>query len=161
MSCSQEPLDFALAPDAPQAQTEQQQPHEHPLTPENITAPEGSSTKPKASVPLSESPAIAIPPNSPETKSAPALPLLESNPAEDQLSLAEIVARKLISNNPDDNLEVLNQALEMWIATKGKLPEKVGDLVSEHLLPMLPMAPQGQIFAIDHDAKRVILVADK
>ena len=49
----------------------------------------------------------------------------------------------------------------MWLATKGELPEKIGDLVAEQLLPMLPMAPQGKIFKIDREAKRIVLVAEK
>ena len=65
----------------------------------------------------------------------------------------------MISDDPEENLEVLNDALQRWIAAKGDLPEKIGDLVMEELLPMLPMAPQGKIFAIDRVAKLVVLVA--
>ena len=85
----------------------------------------------------------------------------ETNPTETKLSPAEIVARKLISDDPEENLEVLNEALQMWLATKGELPEKISDLVAEQLLPMLPMAPQGKIFKIDREAKQVVLVAEK
>ena len=85
----------------------------------------------------------------------------ETNPAETELSPAEIVARKLISDDPEENLEVLNEALQMWLAAKGELPEKISDLVAEQLLPMLPMAPQGKFFKIDREAKRVVLVAEK
>ena len=37
------------------------------------------------------------------------------------------VARKLISDNPAENLEVLNMALEQWIQAKGELPERLED----------------------------------
>jgi len=83
----------------------------------------------------------------------------EENPPDTNLSPAEIVARKLVSDNPEENLEVLNNALAQWIAEKGELPEKIGDLVAGELLPMLPMAPQGKIFSIDRDAKMIVLVA--
>ncbi len=102
--------------------------------------------------PIEVTPAPTLPPEeNPE----------ETNPVEDELSPAEIVARKLISDNPEENLEVLNEALQMWLATKGELPERISDLVAEQLLPMLPMAPQGKIFKIDREAKQVVLVAEK
>tara|TARA_B100000029_G_C17519013_1_gene939105 strand:- start:24 stop:632 length:609 start_codon:yes stop_codon:yes gene_type:complete len=68
------------------------------------------------------------------------------------------LARKLISDNPEDNLEVLNMALQRWIEKKGKLPERLEQLVMEEFLPMLPMEPVGKMFAIDRKAKLVVLV---
>jgi len=77
------------------------------------------------------------------------------------LSPAEVIARKLISHDSDDNLEVLNEALERWLTKKEALPERVGDLVNEQFLPMLPMAPEGKVFVIDAESRRVILIAEK
>jgi hypothetical protein len=57
-------------------------------------------------------------------------------------------------------LEVLNQALDAWLATHEELPEKIADLVIGDHLPMLPMAPVGQRFEIDQITKRVVLVAN-
>ena len=82
-------------------------------------------------------------------------------PAEEELSPAELIARKLISHDSGDNLEVLNEALERWLTKKDALPERVGDLVNEQFLPMLPMAPEGKIFAIDAENRRVILIAEE
>ena len=64
---------------------------------------------------------------------------------------------KLISDDPDKNLEVLNMALERWITEKGTLPERLEQLVMEEYLPMLPMEPIGKRFTIDTD-KRVIII---
>ena len=164
--CSQEALDFAQTPDstAPEPQFQPAvEPETLPLDPAlqpEVTVP--STTEPKVVTPPKPSPVKVIDPI--EVTPAPIPPKKtpeETNPTEAELSPAEIVARKLISDDPEENLEVLNEALQMWLATKGKLPEKIGDLVAEQLLPMLPMAPQGKIFKIDREAKRVVLVAEK
>ncbi len=65
---------------------------------------------------------------------------------------------KLISDDPDKNLEVLNMALKRWIAEKGVLPERLEQLVMEEYLPMLPMEPIGKKFAIDTNKRAIILV---
>jgi len=83
------------------------------------------------------------------------------SPEEEQLSPSELIARKLISNDPGDNLGVLNEALERWLNQKNTLPERVSDLVAEQFLPMLPMAPEGKVFVIDSENRRVILIAEK
>ena len=67
----------------------------------------------------------------------------------------------LISDNPDDNLMVLNEALKVWLMKNKGLPEMLGDLVGKQYLPMLPMAPLGKVFAIDPESNSVVLVADK
>jgi len=67
---------------------------------------------------------------------------------------------KLINDNPDKNLEVLNMALKRWIAEKGALPERLEQLVMEEYLPMLPMEPTGKRFTIDR-VKKVIILVDK
>ena len=85
-------------------------------------------------------------------------PTKVASPDEEELSPAELIARKLISDNPDDNLEVLNEALEQWLTQKGNLPERMSDLVNEQFLPMLPMAPQGKSFSIDSTNRRVVLI---
>ena len=154
--CSQETLDFAQTPvsaeSEPQSETKAQ--------------PVGLSPQPKEPVPVVTDPkVITSPPPPPQEGAKP----LETDPAETdpaetdpaETDPAEIVARKLISDDPKDNLEVLNKALQTWLASKGELPEKIGDLVGEQLLPMLPMAPQGKIFEIDREANRVVLVAEK
>ena len=84
----------------------------------------------------------------------------KTEPAKPELTPEEIKARKLISDDPADNLEVLNQALDAWLATHDELPEKIADLVMGDHLPMLPMAPVGQRFEIDPITKRVVLVAN-
>ena len=166
--CSQEALDFAQTP-VPTAPEPQIQP-----TVESETLPEDPALQPKEIVPPPTEPEVVIPPKpSPVevidpvgvTPAAPAPPPEEkpeeTNPTETELSPAEIVARKLISDDPEENLEVLNEALQMWLTAKGELPEKISDLVAEQLLPMLPMAPQGKIFKIDREAKQVVLVVEK
>ena len=157
--CSQEALDFAQTPVStttePQIQPAVEPetlPKDPTLQPE-VTVP--STTEPLVDTPPKPSPVKVIDPIPPKKTSE------ETNPAEAELSPAEIVARKLISDDPEENLDVLNEALQMWLATKGALPEKIGDLVAEQLLPMLPMAPQGKIFKIDREAKRVVLVSEK
>ena len=166
VGCSQEALDFSQTPvsTAPEPQI---QPAVEPET-----LPEDPALQPEVTVPSTTEPIVVTPPKpSPvkvidpiEVTPAPIPPKKtpeETNPAEAELSPAEIVARKLISDDPEENLEVLNEALQMWLATKGELPEKISDLVAEQLLPMLPMAPQGKIFTIDREAKQVVLVAEK
>ena len=164
--CSQEALDFAQTPvsTTPEPQIQpavepEMLPLDPPLQPE-VTVPSTPGPKvvtpPKPSLvkvidPIEVTPAPLPPKKTPE----------ETNPAEAELSPAEIVARKLISDDPEENLEVLNEALQMWLATKGALPEKIGDLVAGELLPMLPMAPQGKLFKIDREAKCVVLVVEK
>lgn len=71
---------------------------------------------------------------------------------------AKTIDLKLISSNPADNLEVLNQALAKWILQKGTPPNEVSEMVRDGLLPMLPMAPIGQTFSIDKEAQRVVLI---
>ena len=164
--CSQEALDSA------QSSEPQSQPTVEPETvlgnlppqPKEIVAPiiipEVINPQTPSPVEVTDPIEVTPTPTPPEIKPEETNPAItELSPAE--LSPAELVARKLISNDPIDNLEVLNDALEMWLATKGKLPEKIGDLVAEQLLPMLPMAPQGKIFEIDREAKRVVLVVEE
>ena len=94
------------------------------------------------------------PPKEVEPRTTPRVPA----PGQADLSEAELIARKLISTDPGDNLEVLNEALERWLAEKGALPERVSDLVGEQFLPMLPMAPLGKAFMIDAENRRVIII---
>ena len=96
----------------------------------------------------------------PEEAVQPTTPRVPA-PGQSELSEAELIARKLISTDPNDNLEVLNEALERWLAEKGTLPERVSELVVEQFLPMLPMAPFGKVFMIDAENRRVFLVAVK
>ena len=84
----------------------------------------------------------------------------KTEPAKPELTTEEIKNRKLISDDPQENLEVLNQALDAWLATHEELPEKIADLVMGDHLPMLPMAPVGQRFEIDQITKRIVLVAN-
>ena len=117
-------------------------------------------------------------PSSPETSSLPAQITApdkttpstpdpstpDPSPSEEPIKVPspdELTARKLISHDSGDNLEVLNEALERWLTKKDALPERVGDLVNEQFLPMLPMAPEGKIFAIDAENRRVILIAEE
>ena len=99
-------------------------------------------------------------PEQPEEVVQPTTPRVPA-PGQSELSEAELIARKLISTDPNDNLEVLNEALERWLAEKGTLPERVSELVGEQFLPMLPMAPLGKVFVIDAENRRVFLVAEK
>ena len=99
-------------------------------------------------------------PEQPEEAVQPTAPRVPA-PGQSELSEAELIARKLISTDPNDNLEVLNEALERWLAEKGTLPESVSELVVEQFLPMLPMAPFGKVFMIDAENRRVFLVAVK
>jgi len=123
--------------------------------PTQITAPEKTTpSKPEPSKPE---------PSKPEpSKPEPSKP--EPSPSEEPIKVPspdELTARKLISNNSGDNLEVLNEALERWLTKKDALPERVGDLVNEQFLPMLPMAPEGKVFVIDAENRRVILIAEE
>lgn len=157
--CSQEVLDFAQTPISPAPDPQS----------ESETLPVNPTSQPKKTVTPTTYPEIVSPPKSTpvevtdpiEVEVTPISTPPEIIPPEAEISPAEIVARKLISDDPAENLEVLNEALQMWLATKGELPEKIGDLVTEQLLPMLPMAPQGKIFEIDREAKRVVLLAEK
>ena len=151
--CSQEQWNYAEAPPA----EPQPQPTVEP-TVNPVQAPGGNITpltQPEVTAPPETKPPEVIEPIVVEPLPKPT----EPTPEDPNLSPAEIVARKLISDNPEENLEALNDALQAWIAAKGDLPEKISDLVAEELLPMLPMAPQGKIFTIDRDAKTVVLVA--
>ena len=156
--CSQEQWNYAEAPPAepqPQPTIESAEAAVDPVSAPggNVTPP----TQPEVIIPPEPTPPKVVEPVVVEPLPKPNEP--ETTPEDPNLSPAEIVARKLISDNPEENLEVLNDALQAWIAAKGDLPEKIGDLVAEELLPMLPMAPQGKIFTIDRDAKTVVLVA--
>ena len=116
--------------------------------------------------PSQPTPVAILPPNviskpsNPENV-VPSEPKIVSPPDEEELSPAEIIARKLISHDSGDNLEVLNEALQRWLTKKDTLPERVGDLVTEQFLPMLPMAPDGKVFTIDPESRRVVLVTEK
>lgn len=154
--CSQEQWNYAENPPAEPQQQPTIEPAEAAVDPVsasggNVTPP----TQPEVITPPEPTPPEVVEPLPKPTDPTPP----ETTPEDLNLSPAEIVARKLISDDPEENLEVLNDALQAWIAAKGDLPEKIGDLVMEELLPMLPMAPQGKIFAIDRDAKTVVLVA--
>ena len=162
--CSQEGLDFAQTPVSPVPEPQSQpavEPEKLPVNPTPQPEIVPPTTESEVVIPPKPSPVEVIDPI--EVTPAPPLPSEENpeetNPTETELSPTEIVARKLISDNPEENLEVLNDALQAWIAAKGDLPEKIGDLVAEELLPMLPMAPQGKNFTIDRNAKTVVLVA--
>ena len=136
--CSQKSTDVAPSPSTDDASITG--PH---LPPETSSAPTQNSAAPPE----------PAPPEPANTK--------VGSPEEEKLSPAELIARKLISHNSDDNLEVLNEALERWLTKKDALPERIGDLVNEQFLPMLPMAPEGKIFAIDAENRRVILIAEE
>ena len=146
--CSQESLEFAQRDITPV-------PKPPALEPEEASLPEPSvkGTEPPKVQPLPttvENPEEGLP------KVEPTPP--ETEPAKPELTPEEIKARKLISDDPEENLEVLNQALDAWLATHEELPEKIADLVIGEHLPMLPMAPVGQRFEIDQITKRVVLV---
>jgi hypothetical protein len=151
--CVQEPIGVAQAHTEPAIESE---------APSQTTSP--------ATLAQTDTPKKTIPPEPEPVKSGPAdppkadpgtEPTKVASPDEEELSPAELIARKLISNNPDDNLEVLNEALERWLTQKGALPERMSDLVNEQFLPMLPMAPQGKTFSIDATNRRVVLITKK
>ncbi|MEC8927855.1 MAG: hypothetical protein VX705_01460, partial [Verrucomicrobiota bacterium] len=95
----------------------------------------------------------------PPTSEPEALPeITKTSPTDVESQESKEDTLKLISDDPDKNLEVLNMALKRWIAEKGVLPERLEQLVMEEYLPMLPMEPIGKRFTIDPDKKIVILV---
>lgn len=150
--CSQESVNVAQAHsnDDPPAQAPSVSPKVS-LPPTQITAPDKTTpVKPEPSKPEPAKPEVT-----------PSGPKKVVPPDQEELSPAEVIARKLISHDSDDNLEVLNEALERWLTKKEALPERVGDLVNEQFLPMLPMAPEGKVFVIDAESRRVILIAEK
>ena len=126
-----------------------------PISEPPVTSPEGGTpTQPEVEPPTEVKPVPPEPPKEVEPPTTPRVPA----PGQAELSEAELIARKLISTDPGDNLEVLNEALERWLAEKGALPERVSDLVGEQFLPMLPMAPLGKAFMIDAENRRVIII---
>ena len=84
------------------------------------------------------------------------VPATDTNPFDN-----ERINHLLISDNPDDNLMVLNEALKIWLMKNRGLPEMLGNLVGKQYLPMLPMAPLGKVFAIDRESNSVVLVTEK
>lgn len=156
-ACGQGPQDIAQTPS-----TQPEQPE-----PSNV---EEADPSPQTLMPISEPPVTSPEggtPTQPEVKPVPAVPPKEvvqpttprvPAPGQAELSEAELIARKLISTDSGDNLEVLNEALGRWLAEKGALPERVSDLVGEQFLPMLPMAPLGKAFMIDAENRRVIII---
>ena len=182
--CGQEVWDVAQAPEesrenpatspanpTPVSPTPAAHPEEIPAKPEEVqpqppTPPVNPEENPFPVTPPNPSPVEIIEPvatNEPPVVVPPVQPVDPTTPEtqseEGALSPAEIIARKLISANPEENLEVLNEALEAWITQKGALPEKLSDMVNGELLPMLPMAPEGKAFIIDRAAKRIVLAA--
>ncbi|MGY8649385.1 MAG: hypothetical protein ACKVKM_01100 [Verrucomicrobiia bacterium] len=154
--CSQESLELAqrditLLPKPPPDAL----PEESILPEPPAKGTEPTEVEPAKIQPL---PATVENPEGVTPKVEPAAPKAE--PAKPELTPEEIKNRKLISDDPEDNLEVLNQALDAWLATHEELPEKIADLVMGDHLPMLPMAPMGQRFEIDRIIKRVVLVAN-
>ena len=156
--CSQEQWNYAEMPED-EVTVVQVQPPIEPVEP-TPTEPVQQPVEPTPVEPIKPVEPTPVEPVEPQPPVKP-IPATkpEENPPDTNLSPAEIVARKLVSDNPEENLEVLNNAIAQWIAEKGELPEKIGDLVAGELLPMLPMAPQGKIFSIDRDAKMIVLVA--
>ena len=160
-ACGQGPQEVTQAPDTQPTQPEQPNVEEADPGPQTLkpitlppTTPEGGAlnqpVRPEV-VPPTE-----VKPSQPEQPEE-----VVQAPGQSELPEAELIARKLISTDPDDNLEVLNEALERWLAEKGTLPERVSELVGEQFLPMLPMAPLGKVFMIDTENRRVLLVAEK
>jgi len=162
-SCVQEPIGVAQAHREPAIESE---------VPSQTTSPAtlAQTDTPKKTIPPEPEPVKSVPadppkadpgtePTKPEVTTPE--PTKVASPDEEELSPAELIARKLISNNPDDNLEVLNEALERWLTQRGDLPERMSDLVNEQFLPMLPMAPQGKTFLIDAANQRVVLITKK
>ena len=95
-------------------------------------------------------------PSIPEPVALPEIP--KTSPPDEEPQETKEDTLKLISDDPEKNLEVLNMALKRWIAEKSVLPERLEQLVMEEYLPMLPMEPIGKKFAIDPDKKVIILV---
>jgi len=133
--------------------------------PTQITAPDKTTpSTPDPSTPDPSTPDPSTPDPSTPDPSTPDPSTPDPSPSEEPIKVPspdELTARKLISHDSGDNLEVLNEALERWLTKKDALPERVGDLVNEQFLPMLPMAPEGKIFAIDAENRRVILIAEE
>ena len=162
-ACGQGPQDIAqnlsTQPEQPEpSNVEEADPSPQTLKPISeppVTSPEGGTpTQPEVEPPTEVKPVPPEPPKAVEPPTTPRVPA----PGQAELSEAELIARKLISTDPGDNLEVLNEALERWLAEKGALPERVSDLVGEQFLPMLPMAPLGKAFMIDAENRRVIII---
>ena len=162
-ACGQGPQDIAQNPSTQPEQPEPSIVEEadpspqtlKPISEPPVTSPEGGTpTQPEVEPPSEVKP---VPPEPPKEVEPPPTPRVPA-PGQAELSEAELIARKLISTDPGDNLEVLNEALERWLAEKGALPERVSDLVGEQFLPMLPMAPLGKAFMIDAENRRVIII---
>ena len=162
-ACGQGPQDIAQNPSTQPEQPEPSNEEEadpspqtlKPISEPPVTSPEGGTlTQPEVEPPTEVKP---VPPEPPKEVEPPPTPRVPA-PGQAELSEAELIARKLISTDPGDNLEVLNEALERWLAEKGALPERVSDLVGEQFLPMLPMAPLGKAFMIDAENRRVIII---
>jgi len=162
-ACGQGPQDIAQNPSTQPEQPEPSNVEEadpspqtlKPISEPPVTSPEGGTpTEPEVEPPTEVKPVPPEPPKEVEPPTTPRVPA----PGQAELSEAELIARKLISTDPGDNLEVLNEALERWLAEKGALPERVSDLVGEQFLPMLPMAPLGKAFMIDAENRRVIII---
>ena len=162
-ACGQGPQDIAQNPSTQLEQPEPSNVEEadpspqtlKPISEPPVTSPEGGTpTQPEVEPPSQVKPVPPEPPKEVEPPTTPRVPA----PGQAELSEAELIARKLISTDPGDNLEVLNEALERWLAEKGALPERVSDLVGEQFLPMLPMAPLGKAFMIDAENRRVIII---
>jgi hypothetical protein len=147
--CSQESLEFAQRDITPVPKPPPAPQPEETILPE----PPAKGTEPAEVEPPKIQPL-------PTTVENPEVVPPKTEPAKPELTPEEIKARKLISDDPEENLEVLNQALDAWLATHEELPEKIADLVMGDHLPMLPMAPVGQRFEIDQITKRVVLVAN-
>jgi hypothetical protein len=154
--CSQESLELAQRDITPLPKPPPDALPEESILPE----PPAKGTEPAEVEPakIQPLPATVENPEGVPPKVEPTPPKTE--PAKPELTPEEIKNRKLISDDPEDNLEVLNQALDAWLATHEELPEKIADLVMGDHLPMLPMAPMGQRFEIDLITKRVVLVAN-
>lgn len=162
-ACGQGPQDIAQNPSTQPEQPEPSNVEEadpspqtlKPISEPPVTSPEGGTpAQPEVEPPTEVKP---VPPEPPKEAVQPTTPRVPA-PGQAELSEAELIARKLISTDPGDNLEVLNEALERWLAEKGALPERVSDLVGEQFLPMLPMAPLGKAFMIDAENRRVIII---
>jgi hypothetical protein len=147
--CSQESLEFAQRDITPVPKPPPAPQPEETILPE----PPAKGTEPAEVEPPKIQPL-------PTTVENPEVVPPKTEPAKPELTPEEIKARKLISDDPEENLEVLNQALDAWLAMHEELPEKIADLVMGDHLPMLPMAPMGQRFEIDQITKRVVLVAN-
>ena len=168
--CGQETVSVTQAPAIP-GTPKSEPPAESEISSQTTTPSTPTQTDPLGKTnPVEPEPVKSVPADSPKTGpvTKPAKPEVitpeptkVASPDEEELSPAELIARKLISDNPDDNLQGLNEALEQWLTQKGDLPERISDLVNEQFLPMLPMAPQGKSFSIDATNRRVVLITKK